>query len=350
MVKLFLIAGITISLGKGQEILRDPQEVHFKNVKKLTSGGLNAEAYFSPDGKYIVFQATRDTFKCDQIFLMDTTGKILRLISTGKGRTTCSFFLDSNRIMFASTHETMGAECPENPLVYEYIRKKIYAWPLFNYDIYVRDLRNDSLYKLFGSPYYDAELEGPSPDGKIVFTSAMNEDIDLYILEPPYTGNPRRLTRTPGYDGGSFFSRSGRYVVYRADHLKDSLEIKEFKELLQKGIVKLTHLEIYVYDLERDTFWQVTHTPEGVANFAPYFFPGEKRIIFASNLHAPGTWNFALYAIDIDGKNLERITYLGTFNSFPMFSPDGKKIIWASNRGTEGERREINIFMADWIP
>ena len=347
---LLLINFIFLFAGNQQGVEKTQREIHLKNIKQLTTGGLNAEAYFSPDGRFITFQATRDTFKCDQIFLMDTTGKILRLVSTGKGRTTCSFFLDENRIMFSSTHETLGPECPENPLVYEFIKKKIYAWPLFNYDIYIRDLRNDSLYKLFGSPHYDAELEGPSPDGKIVFTSAMNNDIDLYILEPPYHKPPKRLTFTPGYDGGSFFSPSGRYIVYRAAHLRDSSEIKEFRELLRKGLVKLTHLEIYVYDLEKDTFWQVTHTPDGVANFAPYFFTDEKRIIFASNFHAPGSWDFALYAIDRDGKNLERITYEGTFNSFPMFSPDGKKLIWASNRGTQGKRREINIFMADWVP
>lgn len=326
-----------------------PKEIHLKNIRKLTSGGLNAEAYWSPDGGLITFQATRDTFQCDQIFLMDTTGKILRLVSTGKGRTTCSFFLDRKRIIFSSTHETMGPECPENPWVMRYMREYgTYAWPLFNYDIYVRDLETDSLYKLFGSPGYDAELEGPSPDGKIVFTSVQQGDIDLYVLYPPYDKPPRRITRTLGYDGGSFFSPSGRYIVYRADHKKDSLGIAKFKEELERGVVVLRHLEIFVYDTLKDTSYQVTYTEDNVANFSPYFFPNEKRIIFVSNMHAPGRMSFELYAIDIDGKNLERITYSQGFNSFPIFSPDGKKLLWASSRGAPPNSREINIFMADW--
>jgi len=344
---LLLVEGLfSLSLGEDYSY---PGEKHLKNIKKLTSGGKNAEAYWNPTGNLITFQATKDSFLCDQIFLMDTTGKILRLVSTGKGRTTCSYFLDDHRIMFASTHETLGPECPENQWVMKYrMQYHTYVWPLFNYDIYVRDLRTDSLYKLYGSPGYDAELEGPSPDGKIVFTSVLNNDIDLYILDPPYNKPPRRITFTPGYDGGSFFSPSGRYIVYRADHPKDSVKLARFHEALDRGVVIPSHLEIFVYDTLTKKSFQVTHTKEGVANFAPYFFPNEKRIIFASNMHSPGKMSFELYAIDIDGKNLERITYSGGFNSFPMFSPDGKKLLWASSRGAPPHSREINIFMADW--
>ncbi len=350
---VWLLVGLGVlgsnSCQKPQELYKDPREVHLRHLKRLTHGGANAEAYFSPDGRYITFQSNMDSLPCDQIFLMDTTGKVLRMVSTGKGRTSCSFFLGPDKIIFASTHETMGPECPENPLVWKLIREQhVYAWPLFNYDIYVRDLKTDSLYKLYGSPAYDAELEGPSPDGKIVFTSAKDGDIDLYVLEPPYDKPPRRLTFTPGYDGGSFFSKSGRYVVYRAHHITDSTELKQFREDLKNGFVRLGHMEIYVYDMERDTFWQVTHTPENVTNFAPFMFPDEKRIIFVSNLHAPGQWDYDLYMIDIDGKNLERVTYKGTFNSFPMFSPDGKKIIFASNRAAE-KPRQYDIFIADWV-
>lgn len=326
-----------------------PGEIHLKNIKRLTSGGKNAEAYWSPDGDLITFQSTRDSFNCDQIFLMDTTGKILRLISAGKGKTTCSFFLDDHRIMFASTHETMGAKCPENQWAMNYMRKyHKYTWSLFNYDIYIKDLKTDSLYKLYGSPGYDAELEGPSPDGKIVFTSAQNNDIDLYILDPPYNKPPRRITFTPGYDGGSFFSHSGRYIVYRAHHIKDSASLTRFHEALRHNVVIPTHLEIFVYDTLKRISFQVTHTGKDVVNFAPYFFPDDKRIIFASNMHAPGAMSFELYAVDIDGGNLERITYSKGFNSFPMFSPNGKKILWASDRGTPKKSREIDIFMADW--
>ena len=348
LIGMMIITVVVVQCAPKTEEYRDRREVHLKNIKRLTFGGQNAEAYFSPDGKYITFQSNRDSLPCDQIFIMDTTGKILRMVSTGEGRTTCSFFLDNDHIMFASTHETMGPECPENPLVYQIMKKeKRYVWPLYNYDLYIRDLRTNELKKLFGSPAYEAELEGPSPDGKIVFTSAKDGDLELYILDPPYTGEPRRLTFTPGYDGGSFFSKSGRYIVYRADHIKDSTELKKYREYLQKGLLLAGHLEIYVYDLQTDSTWQVTHTPKEVTNFAPFMTPDEKRIIFVSNLDAPGTWEFQLYIIDIDGKNLERVTYMGTFNSFPMFSPDGKKLLFVSNRGTK-KPRNYDVYIADW--
>lgn len=347
-MRTWILIAILSSPLWAEESYRFPGEVHLKNIRKLTSGGQNAEAYFSPDGRYITFQATRDTFACDQIFLMDTTGKILRLVSTGKGRTTCSFFLNDHEILFASTHETMGPKCPVNPYRMEYLKKGIYAWPLFNYDLYVRDLRTNKLRKLYGSPGYDAEAEGPDPHGRIVFTSNKDGDLDLYLLEPPYTGEPKRLTHTLGYDGGSFFSPSGRYIVYRAHHPTDSADIARYKELLSRNLVAPTKMEIFIYDVEGDSSWQVTHTPDNVANFAPYFFPDEKRIIFASNLHKPGSWSFELYMVNIDGTGLERITYSEGFNAFPMFNKDGTKLVFVSNRFAK-ERREFNVFLADWV-
>ncbi len=341
---------LAVQCSPPRETYRDPRETHLKHVKRLTTHGHNAEAYFSPDASLITFQSTRDSFACDQIFLMDTTGKILRLVSTGKGRTTCSYFLDDHRIMFASTHETLGPECPSNPLAKELLKKGIYTWPLYNYDLYVRDLETDSLYKLYGSPGYDAELEGPDPHGRIVFTSTKDGDLDLYLLEPPYTGEPRRLTHTPGYDGGSFFSYSGRYIVYRAYHPQDSVELVQYRDLLQKGlIIPFMHLEIYVYDTQTDSTWQVTHTPDKTVNFAPFMLPDEKRILFVSNMHKPGTRDFAIYLINLDGTGLQRVTYAGTFNSFPMVSRDGKKIVFTSDRARGNGEPGFDVFIADWV-
>ncbi len=357
MKRTFMLLGTLAALGlllsqctPPREPFKDPREIHLKNVKRLTTYGHNAEAYLSPDGSLITFQSTRDSFACDQIFLMDTTGKVLRLVSTGKGRTTCSYFLDDHRIMFASTHETLGPDCPQNPIAQELLQKGIYTWPLYNYDIYVRDLRTDSLYKLYGSPGYDAELEGPDPQGRIVFTSTKDGDLDLYILEPPYTGEPKRLTHTPGYDGGSFFSYSGRYIVYRAYHPTDSTELAQYRDLLAKGlIIPFMHLEIFVYDTQTDSTWQVTHTPEGTVNFSPFMFPDEKRLLFVSNMHKPRSRDFAIYMINVDGTGLKRITYAGTFNSFPMLSKDGKKLVFISDRARSKEEPGFDVFLATWV-
>jgi Tol biopolymer transport system component len=275
---------------------------------------------------------------------MDTNGFVFKQISKG-GANTCSWFLNDSLILFSSTIK-QGKECPKNLYADEYIKRGIYVWKLFNYDLFVYNLKNDSTYELYSSDYYDAEGEGNFSDS-IVFTSSKDNDLELYLLSLKNKKIIKRITKFLGYDGGAMFSPSGRYIVFRAKHLKDTLEIKEYKELLSKGLVKPNEVELFIYDLEKDSFWQITKSPKGVSNFAPYFHPSEKFIIFSSNLHAPNSFNFELYKIDIDGKNLERITYSNGFNSFPMFSKDGKKIIWTSNRNGK-TRRDFNIFIADF--
>ena len=389
------------------QIIFKGEEKFLSNVKQLTFSGENAEAYFSKDERYITFQSKGeggiyliieknylnklqmnlnemkaydfvlrnlgndrlmifikgiyDTFgilkdikyekifiknyyECDQIFLMDTNGFVFKQISKG-GANTCSWFLNDSLILFSSTIK-QGKECPKNLYADEYIKRGIYVWKLFNYDLFVYNLKNDSTYELYSSDYYDAEGEGNFSDS-IVFTSSKDNDLELYLLSLKNKKIIKRITKFLGYDGGAMFSPSGRYIVFRAKHLKDTLEIKEYKELLSKGLVKPNEVELFIYDLEKDSFWQITKSPKGVSNFAPYFHPSEKFIIFSSNLHAPNSFNFELYKIDIDGKNLERITYSNGFNSFPMFSKDGKKIIWTSNRNGK-TRRDFNIFIADF--
>ncbi len=290
----------------------------------------------------------KGSFQCDQMFIMDTSGWIERMVSNGMGRTTCGWFLTEDTVIYSSTYRHYDGKCPNNPLVAEYMRKGIYVWPLFDYDLFMQDLRTERETVLVATDGYDAEAEGNAPDGTVVFTSSMDRDLELYTINP-FSGRliPERITSFPGYDGGAMFSPSGRYIVFRANHLKSEEEIKEFRSLLKKGLVKPTHVEIYVYDVEKDSLWQVTHTDTSVANFAPYFLPGEREIIFASNMHEPGGFSFELYIIGIDGNNLRRVTHSGGFNAFPMFSRDGRKIIWTSNRNGE-DRRNFNVFIADW--
>jgi Tol biopolymer transport system component len=85
----------------------------------------------------------------------------------------------------------------------------------------------------------------------------------------------------------------------------------------------------------------------GRANWAPYFHPDGKRIIFSSNHHTPRGFPFNLFMIDLDGKNLQQISFDETFDSFPMFSPDGKKLVFSSNRNNGGTR-DTNVFVVDW--
>jgi Tol biopolymer transport system component len=319
---------------------RTAENRHLKNLRQLTSGGSNAEAYFSWDGKRIIFQSSREGYKCDQIFTMKTDGSDVRLVSTGKGRTTCSFFMPGDKeIIYSSTH-LQGEACPPRP-----DRSKGYVWALYDFDIFIANADGTNLRRLTRNPAYDAELEGVNPDGTILFTSHRDGNLDLYTMDREGK-NLRRLTRKPGYNGGAFFSWDGKKIVHRAYHPKTPKELADFRKLLAQGLIRPKRAELIVMDQDGKNKRQITQN--GAANWAPSFHPNGRQIIFSSNLNAPGTRNFDLYLINIDGTGLERVTF-GVFNIVPIFSRDGKKILFASDRNAKS-RREFNIFIAQWVP
>jgi Tol biopolymer transport system component len=318
-----------------------PGEKHLRNVKQLTFGGENAEAYFSKDGKKLIFQSTREGYPCDQIFEMNIDGTGVRELSTGKGRTTCSYFFpDGKRYLYSSTHGA-GADCPPKP---DYSRG--YVWAIYpSYDIYTAKLDKSDLKNITNSPGYDAEAT-IAPNGKrIVFTSMRDGDLDIYTMDLDGK-NVKRLTNEIGYDGGPFWSYDSQWIVYRAHHPKSDKDVADYKALLKENLIRPTTLEIWVMKADGTEKRQVTHN--GKANFAPYFFPDGKRIIFSSNMDDPKGRNFDLYVVNVDGTGLERITNYGEFDGFPMFTPDGKKLVFASNRNDK-LRGETNIFIADWV-
>lgn len=318
-----------------------PDEPHLTNLRMLTHAGENAEAYFSADGTRLIFQATRPgESACDQIFVMDATGANLRRVSNGEGRTTCGYFFpDGERILYSSTHLHDPA-CPAPP---DYSRG--YVWALYEFDVFTARPDGSDTRRLTDSPGYDAEAT-ISPDGsRIVFTSVRDGDLEIYSMDAD-GGNVRRLTHEPGYDGGAFFSPDGSRIVYRAMHPRDGEELADFQALLAEGLVRPTHLEIWVMDADGGGKRQITDN--GAANFAPFFHPGGQKIIFSSNLHEPDGRNFDLYLIGVDGTGLERITSHPDFDGFPMFSPDGTKLVFASNRGA-ARPGDTNVFIADWV-
>lgn len=318
-----------------------PEEKHLANIRQLTFKGENAEAYFSADDKLITFQSHEKDGECDQIYTMDLEGKNRKLISTGKGKTTCGFAYPGNKkFIFASTH-VAGPGCPAPP---DYSRG--YVWKMYpEFDLFTAKADGSGLKKLSNTPGYDAEAT-VSRDGKrVVFTSVRNGDFDIYVMNAK-GGGVRQLTKELGYDGGPFFSPDGTKIVYRANHPKTPEQIAEYKELIKTSTLRPTTLEIMVMDADGSNKRQITSN--GAANFAPFFHPDGKRIIFASNVANPRGRNFDLYMINLDGTGLERITFHETFDSFPMFTSDGKKLIWASNRN-EAHRGNTNIFIADWV-
>lgn len=323
---------------------------HLTNIRQLTYGGDNAEAYFSFDNKNLSCQITNNKWgiECDQIFDIDIKKAINdstyrpKMISTGKGRTTCSYYMPGNKqILYASTH-LGSADCPPAPSP---ISGK-YLWSIYSdFDIFIADKKGRISKQLTDSPGYDAEAT-VSPNGKkIVFTSVRSGDLELWTMDIDGK-NQKQITTGLGYDGGAFFSPDSKRLVFRASRPKTEEEVKEYKELLSKNLVAPTNMELYICNIDGSDLKQVTNL--GKANWAPFFSPDGKSIIFSSNHASKKGYDFQLYMIDADGNNLEQITTESIFNAFPMFSPDGKKLVWSSNRNNGGTR-DTNLFIADWI-
>jgi Tol biopolymer transport system component len=319
----------------------DPREKHFSTLTMLTDGGENAEAYFSYDGKQLVFQATRPPYECDQILTIPVAGGEPRLVSTGKGRTTCAYFTgDDQHIIYSSTH-LAGPDCPTPPDM-----SLGYVWGVYaSFDIFSLDLETGKLNRLTDSPGYDAEATISPAGDKVVFTSVRDGDLDIYTMNPDGS-DVRRLTYTPGYDGGPFFSPDGTKIIYRAHHPEDPEELADYRDLLADAKVRPSRMEIFVMDADGGNQRQITSL--ACASFAPFFHPSGEKIIFASNYPDPRGRNFELFIVDLDGGNLEQVTYNETFDGFPMFALDGKTFVFCSNRHNS-QRGETNIFVTRWV-
>lgn len=352
MTKLFrslvlLLFFTPVLLGQTTEPVK--VEKHLKNIRQLTFGGNNAEAYWSPNSKSVTFQSdfAKWGVQCDQIFRMDVkkaakdTAYRPPMVSTSLGRTTCSYFMpDGKHVLYASTHKG-GNACPAPPPT----DSKKYLWPVYaDFDIFIADKKGKITKQLTNTEGYDAEAT-VSPDGKkIVFTSDRSGDLELWTMNIDGS-DQRQVTSGLGYDGGAFFSPDSKRLVFRASRPTTDTDVAEYKDLLKKHLVAPTNMEIYTVNVDGSNLKQVTHL--GKANWAPFFHPGGKKIVFSSNHHSKRGYDFQLYMINEDGTGLEQITTESIFNAFPMFSPDGKRLCWSSNRRNWGTR-DTNLFVAEW--
>jgi len=356
MIKKALLFLVTVFLfscngKKDNFISQETGERHLRNIQQLTTGGDNAEAYFSFDNEMLVFQSNNPTWglSCDQIFYFNIdarshdTSSPVSMLSSGLGRTTCSYFMpDGKSIVYASTHQ-FDSSCPEVP---DAKKLKKYVWPIYSsYDIYQADLKGNIIRKITDSPGYDAEATISPKGDKIVFTSDRSGDLELYTMDLDGR-NVQQITSELGYDGGAFFSPDGKKLVFRASRPKSDSEISEYKQLLSKGLVAPTQMEIFTCNVDGSEMKQITKL--GKANWCPFYHPNGKKILFSSNHHSKRGYDFQLYAINEDGSQLEQITSKSEFNAFPMFSFDGKKLVFSSNRNNGGTR-STNIFIADWL-
>lgn len=334
---------------KIENTLHYKNEKHLKNVRQLTFGGDNAEAYWSFDGLKLVFQSNNKSWglDCDQIYMMDASKpldsmEVPQLISTGKGRTTCSYFLSDNKtVVYSSTH-LAGPQCPPVPKKEDYGNK--YIWPVYEgYDIFLADSNGQQLKQLTFEEGYDAEPTVSPKGDKIVFTSTRTGDLELFTMNIDGS-DIHQVTHDLGYDGGAFFSPDGSKLIFRASRPKTATEIKEYKDLLAAGLVQPTNMELYVCNADGSDLKKITDL--GSANWAPFFHPSGEKVIFSSNYLTKRSFN--LFMINLDGSGLEQITFDKVFDAFPMFSPDGKKIVFSSNRNNNGTH-DTNLFIADWI-
>jgi Tol biopolymer transport system component len=334
-------AAPSVEIGAGEPYPDVAGETHLRNVRQLTFEGENAEGYFSFDGNRLVFQRSPEAGGCDQIFTMDLATGDTAMVSTGEGRTTCSYFLpQGERILYSSTH-LADAACPAPP-----DRSQGYVWPIYSsYDVFLTDPEGSEHVRLTEEPGYDAEATVSPVGDRIVFTSTRHGDLDLYSMNLDGS-DVQRLTRTVGYDGGAFYSPDGSQIVWRAHYPEEEDELRDYRRLLQQGLIRPTALEIMVMNADGSGQRQVTDN--GAANFAPYWHPSGEKILFSSNMDDPAGREFDIYMIDVDGTGLTRVTHTPDFDGFPVFSPDGRYLVWGSNRNMSHDGN-TNLFIAEWV-
>lgn len=313
-----VLAGIFTSAltTQAQAIDEQSKENYFlKYITQLTfEGEKSGEAYFSPDGSEIIFQSVRDGNKFYQIYKMDTKGGDAKLISTGKGKTTCSYFSpDGKKVIYSSSHLDPKSEVEEPK------GKKGYSWDFEkSMDIFQANPDGTELKQLTNSKGYDAEATYSHDGKKIVFTSQRDGDLELYIMDSDGK-NQKRLTNHKGYDGGAFFSPDGKKIVFR--------------RFDNEG-----NAQIVIIDSDGKNEKYLTNT-KGI-NWCPSFHPNGKHIVFSSNFEDKK--NFELYLMGTDGENLRRITFDKSSDVLPIFSPDGKKLMWTSTR----KDKKSQVFIA----
>ena len=344
ILSLLLVTGGSVSAQQASpwvDVAPEPGEGHLRNIRQLTSGGENAEAYFSHDGKRLIFQSTRDGRTCDQQYVMNIDGSGVRRVSNGRGKTTCGYFMNSDRgILFASS-AALEKDCPPRP-----DPSKGYVWRLDPFDIYTARPDGSHLRRLTRFGVYTAEGVLSNDGKKLVFTSLKDGDLDIYTMNIDGSGL-KQLTHQVGYDGGAWWSPDGKQIVYRANHPQTVTEIATYKDLLAQRLVRPNKMDLWIMNADGSDQRQITRL--GAASFGPSWTANGKKIIFSSNHHTdPKLGNFDLFLVNPDGSGLEQVTTAPTFDGFPMFSPDGKKMVWASNRH-DANPHETNLFIADWV-
>lgn len=306
------------------------EEQYLTRVRQLTSPAMGferaGEAYFSPDGRRIIFQAVPAGREGYQIYVLSLGDRRPRRVSTGRGECTCAYFRpDGRKIIFASSHLDPDLDRPvpaSQPPGFR-VGQRRYVWN-FNphMDIFEADPDGSNLRRLTDAPGYDAEGAYDRAGRLIAFTSQRGGDLDIWIMNADGS-QPRQVTRAKGYDGGPFISPDGRRIVFRADRRGDD------------------KLQLFVIDADGRNERQLTD--DDFVNWGPYWHPDGVHILYATSRH--GHENYELYLMNVDTGRLWRITFTEGFDGLPSFSADGRRVLWTSKRGPDGTSQ---VFMADF--
>ncbi len=321
-------------------------EFELQNVKQLSFKGDNGEAYFNADNSKVIFQSKRDKNDCDKLYIVDIDGKNLTEFPINEGAFTCAYFSLNDQYIFFSSTMHLGKDCPE---IYKDPNPRKYIWPLRDYEIY--RYNNAEIKQLTNHPGYNAETTIHPTEKKVIFTSLRNGDINLFEMD--YDGNNViQITNEYGYDGGAFYSPDGNRIVWRAWYPSTDKEKDMWKNNLSKKFIESVPLDIYV--AKRNGSEKERLTNNGATNWAPSWHPDGKHIVFSSNMddwredyNAFGS-NFEIYMINIQTKNLIRLTNNNTFDSFPVISKDGSMLVFSSNRDADNPRN-TNIFISNLV-
>lgn len=327
---------------KNRAFAPESGELHLKNLRQLTFGGQNAEAYFNLKGNKLTYQTRQPNYPDEQIYTMNIDGSNRTRISTGKGRTTCSYFSpDEKWVYFSSTHFAQPGGQPPIDM------SKGYVWMVNpNFILYRSRPDGKNLERVIAKPGYVAETTIAPDSSYMTFTGNWEGDVEIYRSNLDGSGITK-LTDEIGYDGGPFVSWDGKQIVYRRSApFQSQEEITAYQSLLKENLVRPSNMDVWLMDADGSNKRQVTNL--GRASFAPFIHPNGKQIIFSSNHHDPTGREFDLFLINTDGTGLKQITFSPEFDGFPMFSRDGKKLVWGTNRHG-AVRGETNIFIADWV-
>lgn len=193
--------------------------------------------------------------------------------------------------------------------------------------------------RLTNTSGYDGEASISSDGKHIIFTSRRNGDPNLWIMDIDGK-NAKQITKTIGYEGGAKLSSDGRFIVFHASRPTSPSQLFKYGWLLRRyNAVELADTQIFLMHSDGSGLRQLT---KNGTNLWPTFL-NNKRILFASSGILEND-AFNIFAVNIDGSELEQITTDRDYENFyPAVSHNGLKLLWSRNTTNI---QQLNLYLA----